>query len=100
MSLFRPDKHTQISHNVIQNLQEKWANAVEDASRIAIIGVKPRESDEHIWGELSKTNADIYYIGGEEAFYDWREDNSNNSQDEFLSNRFHTGFANLTDRLQ
>ncbi|GGM52678.1 hypothetical protein [Haloarcula argentinensis] len=100
MSLFRPDKHIQIGHSVIQDLQKNWANAVEEANKIAIIGVKPRKSDEHIWGQLSKTNADIYYIGGEEPFNDWRNDNRANSQDEFISDRFHTGFADLIDRLQ
>lgn len=100
MSLFRPDKHIQIGHSVVHDLQENWANAVEEADKIMIIGVKPRESDEHIWGELSETDADIYYIGGEESFYDWRENNRDNLQDEFISNRFHTGFADLIDRLQ
>lgn len=100
MSLFRPDKYIQIGHGTVQDLQEKWTNAVEKASKIAIIGVKPRVSDKHIWGELSKTNADIYYIGGKKPFYDWRDNNRDGSQGEFISNRFHTGFADIIDRLQ
>lgn len=100
MSLFRPDKHIQIGQDAVHGLQGEWANAVEEACKIAIVGVKPRESDEHIWGELSETSANIYYIGGEELFSDWRDDNRDNLQDEFISNRFHTGFSDLIDRLQ
>ena len=100
MSLFRPDKHIQMGHSVINDIQQNWAKAIEEANRIAIIGVKPRKSDEHIWGKLSETNANIYYIGGQEPFNRWREANRVESQDEFISNRFHTGFDDIIDKLR
>jgi len=99
MSLFRPDKYIQIGVHVVDKFQEMWKEAVDEAEKIAVIGVKPRESDEHIWGELSNTDADIYYIGGEEPFRTWENAHRADSHDEFVSSRFHSGYQDLVDKL-
>lgn len=100
MALFRPDKQIQIAQNFVNALQNKWSNAVKEAEKIAIIGVKPRLRDEHIWGELAAANGEILYIGGKEPFQDWRDSCRNDDRDTFIANRFHKGFDQLIKNLR
>ncbi|MBX0325577.1 hypothetical protein EGH21_21365 [Halomicroarcula sp. F13] len=100
MALFRPDKYTQVGTSVIQSIQGKWKEAVQQSDKVGIIGVNPRPSDDHLWEPLSNTDAEIFYIGGEDSFDRWTRNHRDSGMNTFISNRFHEGVSELTDELQ
>lgn len=99
MALFRPDKHVQVGSNTIEAVQQTWADAIEDASKIAVIGVYPQPHDTHIWDIISDSDAQIFYIGSQDAFEEWCDDNRPDGKDTFVSNRFDDGFNDLVAGL-
>ena len=40
-----------------------WKKTVRDAKRVFVVGIRFHSSDAHIWGELAKTNAPVWYVG-------------------------------------
>jgi len=90
MSYYRSDKYTQIGEDDILDIRGMWKRVVENASRIGIIGVKPYKEDDHIWGPLSETDAQIIYIGGQDHFKNWTAE-FRDRNDIFISERFGDG---------
>jgi len=61
MSYFQPNKDTRSGKSFINAQRERFAELVGQASTVAIIGVKVRPDDKHIWDPLRTTGARIVY---------------------------------------
>lgn len=102
MSYFNPKKNTTSGVNFIMGQRDRWANLCDDASVIAIIGVRVRPHDEHIWGPLKDSNAKIIYCGGESAageFVEWQGEVQRNGDDVVLNEYFLQSFDRICDEL-
>ncbi|OGF30580.1 hypothetical protein A2533_04200 [Candidatus Falkowbacteria bacterium RIFOXYD2_FULL_35_9] len=99
MSYFEPSKRTTSGANFIESQRKRFAELVEGAEKIAIIGLRVREHDKHIWEPLSKTNAKIIYCAGNSAgdeFKKWSNKNREIKTDLLVLNSyFNEGFEEL-----
>jgi hypothetical protein len=74
MSYFEPQKNTSSGVSFIRNQRARWSQLVVRADTIAIIVIRVREQDVHIWKSLKSTSGKILYCGGQESgeeFKDW-----------------------------
>ncbi len=71
MCLYAEGKPISMSPNQILESQERWAEHVIASEKILVIGVLPNIEDDHIWNVLSKTEAELGYIGSQQPFSDW-----------------------------
>jgi hypothetical protein len=67
MSYFEPQKNTSAGVSFIRNQRARWSQLVVTSDTIAIIGIKVREQDVHIWEELKTAPGKILYCGGQES---------------------------------
>lgn len=91
MSYFEPQKRTTAGHSFIEGQRARWKALVAAADRIAIIGVKVRRHDDHIWVPLAATQGTIIYCAGPTAlleFTKWAADARRGSRDLPLKGRF------------
>lgn len=98
MSYFDPQKITTSGTNFITNQRERYSVLISAASSIAIVGVRVRPHDAHIWGPLAETNADIIYCSGaeeEDRFFDWYREHRKDK----ISSDLHGYFADCFDDL-
>ncbi len=71
MAIYAVGKPVQIAPDPMKELQSSWTAAVKQADRIAVVGVRPRVEDDHIWGPLAETDAEIAFVGSVEAASHW-----------------------------
>ena len=64
MSYFIASKFTTSCANFIQSERDRFDKLVANADNIAIIGIRVREHDSHIWNYLATTSAAITYCAG------------------------------------
>lgn len=77
MSRFQPDKQTRAGVSFIVGQRQRFADLVRSAPVVAIVGVKVRPHDQHIWNPLAQTSARLVYCAGESAvpeFEQWKKD--------------------------
>ena len=76
MCYCQPDKETRAGVSFIKAQRERFKKLVREAPTVAIIGVKVREHDAHIWDPLRESSAKIIYCSGKGAgdeFRSWTE---------------------------
>ncbi|WP_152418714.1 MULTISPECIES: hypothetical protein [Halorubrum] len=95
MSLYRPDKSTQISPPVIHRFQELYRKAVSEANTIGIIGAGIHAQDDHIWDPLASSDVPLYYIGGRPDFDDWQAEHRDAGVNQYISQKFGDGVDEL-----
>lgn len=71
MSYFEPLKRTLSGINFIEAQRKKWSVITSQATVIALIGIKVRPNEEHIWNPLSKTKARLVYCSGSKVAYEF-----------------------------
>ena len=81
MCYFQPDKDTRAGVSFINTQRKRFAGLVGQASTVAIIGVKVRPHDAHIWDPLRATGATIIYsckrgTEDEDEFRSWAAEGS------------------------
>jgi hypothetical protein len=69
-------KDIKVCPSFVSRQSDEWKVSVTEAKKIAVIGVKVHEVDTHIWDELGKSKASIWYVGFDSdkaAFNVWKE---------------------------
>ncbi len=103
MSYFEPAKHTTAGANFIQAQRARWAHTGSRADQIAIVGVRVRPGDSHIWDPLKQSPARLIYCGGTTGateFQSWAATHRAGRGDISLSGYFREEFAGLCDYLR
>lgn len=103
MSYFEPSKRTTSGANFIEAQRKRFIDLVNEAEKIAIVGLRVREHDKHIWEPLSKTKAKLIYCSGKSAgeeFSKWLEKNRNEKNDVILNSYFQDEFDNIIGELE
>jgi hypothetical protein len=74
MSYFEPKKTTNAGASFIRWQRCRWRQLASQATTLAIVGVRCRPHDEHIWGPIAESPAEVVYCAGSAAggeFRDW-----------------------------
>jgi hypothetical protein len=67
MSYFEPDKDTRAGVSFIKQQRQRFARLATSASVVAIVGLKVRPHDDHIWGPLRQSGAQLVYCAPKDA---------------------------------
>lgn len=87
--------------NFINDQNQRLKELIHKASKIAIVGIRVRAHDEHIWEPLAKTDAQLIYCSGKDtAEFDlWKNKNRKAQTDIIINKFFKESFAELCDHL-
>ena len=99
MCLYMKGKVLHVSPSAIQSLQKSWAERILAASAIFCVGVRPVEGDSHIWDPLSKTSANLYFVGNQTELIEWAGKHREGVS-EHLGNRFGSAYSSICDRIK
>ena len=72
MSYFEPKKTTTSGASFILNQRRRWAELMQSADVVAIVGVKVRPTDDHIWKPIGESAATLVYCAGPRAATEFR----------------------------
>jgi len=100
MSYFEPDKQTTSGNNFIVAQRQRYSEIVSDAESIALIGIKVREHDKHIWEPLANSKAQILYVSGEKSkaeYETWKEKRRPTSSDIALDGFFKDEYKEILE---
>lgn len=79
IAMYAEGKPVKISPDYIENQQAKWIESLKSAKNVFIVGVRVHPIDQHIWGELAKTEANVIYFGflaDRSSFSEWKASSS------------------------
>jgi hypothetical protein len=102
MSYFDPAKLTSSGVNFIEEQRARYNVIIGGAKLVAIVGVKLRPHDKHLWEAVAATSADIVYCSGHRAgqeFAKWASENRENKVSDILYSYFDECFDVLCARL-
>jgi len=98
MCIFALGKPSQISPRVFADYRCKWAELVEEAKNLVVVGVRPHSPDAHIWEPLAKSQAHLYFVGSEEKFRNWLPNRERRTSC-FIGNTFDSAIGTLVHVL-
>lgn len=102
MSYFEPRKSTSAGRSFIESQRARWATVAAAAGVIVVVGAMVRPDDEHIWGPLRDTSAEVIYCSGRsagEVFHLWAAANRGGKRHRVLPAYFHESFEVICDAL-
>lgn len=102
MSYFEPSKQTTSGNNFITSQRDRFNQLISESKKIAVIGIRIRDHDEHIWESLKNTSANIIYCSGKEdaARYEaWRGNKPNRSKDQIIPSFWDTAFSTINSEM-
>jgi len=103
MSYFIPSKKTTSGVDFIDEQRKRYKDLVTEADNIAIIGLKVREHDTHIWESLKISTAKLIYCSGAdgaEEFNEWISKHRAGKNDVALRGFFKESFDELCLHVQ
>lgn len=72
IAMYHPSKRVLYCPDFVRHQHEQFAQAISDAARIFVIGLRVHPVDTHIWEPLAESRCPLYYVGQEpEVFSDW-----------------------------
>lgn len=92
MCLYTKGKIAQFGHGQIDKIWKLWKEHVENAERILIIGARWNSEDSHIWDPLSKTSAELAFIGSKNSFDEWTSSSREKIDSKFLGCKWKDSF--------
>lgn len=98
MCLYMEGKVLSVSPSNIKQLQQTWADRVNNAQAVFSIGVSPNSQDKHIWEPLGNADAPLYFVGDQLALENWQITSRTGSTN-FLDNKFDIAYPSLLRRL-
>jgi hypothetical protein len=95
MSYFVPEKATTSGRDIIDDQRLQFTTALLNATTVAVVGIKVREHDAHIWDHLAKTPGSILYCSGSDrtSFKNWSQ--KNNRSIDIAGNYFSDSFDQI-----
>ena len=102
MSYIKPQKPTSTGITFIDHPKKRFAELVNTASVIGIIGVQINLEDRHIWDILAQCQAKLVYCAGRSSaskFECWRSKNRTHRRDRVLKDYFKDKFENICSEL-
>ncbi|EAT12495.1 hypothetical protein HF888_12250 [Bermanella marisrubri] len=63
IALYAEGKSVKVSPSYVNRQLAEWKVSASKATKIAIIGVKVHEVDDHVWDIIGKSKAKVWYVG-------------------------------------
>ena len=98
MSYFEPRKPTTTGRSFIEGQRRRWKQLALSAETIAVVGVRVRPHDNHIWDPIGTTPARIIYCAGAGAateYVAWAARTRPGNQDVVLNGVFRDEFDRI-----
>jgi len=70
-SMYAWGKNTPVGGTRLQQIRNRFNEAVRTASRLIIVGVRANAADSHLWIPITETHAELYFVGPARAHKDW-----------------------------
>lgn len=99
MCLYAKGKPITMSPSVIKKAQATWADEVQKAEIICVIGIHPNPTDAHIWSPITESDAQLYYVGNESAFKAWTSQYRADKANLHLGNKWNAVFDEVNNHL-
>lgn len=102
MSYFEPQKRTTAGASFIQTQRQRWTQLADEAETIAVVGIRVRPRDDHIWNPLATSDATVVYCGGPSAarqYEAWAASERSGSADVVLDSYFADAFDEICESL-
>lgn len=99
LAVYTQGKPVQIAAAIIERVQQSWTAAVESASTVIIIGLRPHPPDEHIWGPISATDARLLFVGNERAFTNWQSTYRAHGDSIWVGEQFESSTEKIVEKL-
>lgn len=88
--------------NFIEAQRARYDAIIKSVKTVAIVGVKVRPHDKHLWEALAVTNAEVVYCSGKAAgqeFEKWAGDKRRRKVSQILHTYFDEGFEELCTNI-
>jgi hypothetical protein len=72
MSYFEPNKRTTAGASFIAAQRGRWRELAAQADKIVAVGIQVRAHDDHIWGPIAQSRAELVYCSGATAGAEFR----------------------------
>ena len=98
MCYFEPGKDARAGMSFLEGQRKMWKKLAQTATTIAVVGVRPRRNDAHVWEPLASTPARIIYCGGPCAapeYKDWAKRYRSGRKDTVLQGYFLAEFDTI-----
>lgn len=103
MSYFEPNKTTSSGTSFIKRQRDRWRALADSAETIAIVGVKVRPRDAHLWSAIARSNARVVFCAGQSAgeeFHQWALAERPNKQNKILYGYFADKFDEICESIE
>lgn len=67
IAMYAEGKKKKVCPIYVDEQQRQWTAAVQGARKVGIVGTRIYSQDDHVWGTLADSRADIYYYGISES---------------------------------
>lgn len=101
IAIYAAGKPVKISPDYVEHQQAQWIDSLKLAKNAFIVGVRVHPIDQHIWGELAKTKANVIYCGfsaDQTSFSEWKA-SSLKKNSFFIEADFHNSIDIIRTRL-
>jgi len=88
MAVFMEGKPVHSNPGALKRLQKLWRDAVLEVDTLGIIGLKPNESDVHIWEPLANTDSKVVIIGNTDAYEQWTKKRRSGKVTKIVGDKF------------
>ena len=102
MSYFEAQKTTSAGASFIRGQRERWAQLASQATSLAIVGVRCRPHDSHVWDSVAASPAEVIYCAGATAgaeFGEWAASARSEKTSRVLPGYFAAEFDNLSQAI-
>ena len=102
MSYFNPSKSTTSCANFIEEQRARYNALVASAEVIAIVGIKVRPHDGHLWDALASATGKLVYcsgVSGATEFEAWAKQEREDRPNRVLKKFFSEGFAEVCEAV-
>jgi hypothetical protein len=82
IALYTEGKAVKVSPSYVDKQLAEWRVSASKASKIAIIGVRVHEVDDHVWDIIGKSKAKVWYVGfpsDKASFEAWKSNHKKNN---------------------
>ncbi len=95
MAVFMEGKPVRSHPGLLNQLQVWWKDAAQKATKVGLVGVRPNVQDQHIWGPLASTDAELIIIGDKVAYEAWQKEHRPTKRTVIIGSRFAHSLADF-----
>jgi hypothetical protein len=99
MCLYMKGKSTSVSPSAMKTVQNIWSNQIAKARAVFVVRTRPWPDDQHVWGPLADTSADVFLVGDPSEGSRWaRRDRKGRT--ETIGAHFSESYATLLQEIE